>query len=146
MRILAELPTWATDIGAAAAIVAAVVAAVYAVARTPVARPFRAIGRWAWSTAGKVWRLIVADPIGRWLTKLIGDAVESSPLSTRVSQHMESEDAARTEWSGRLDAIDERLDAGTERMAALEEGHGEIKGMLADTLAELKAGNPEVRP
>ena len=38
------------------------------------------------------------------------------------------------------------LAAGNERMAALEEGHREIKGMLSDTLDRLTAGNPEVRP
>lgn len=151
------IPQWATDLGIAAGIVAAIIGAVYAIARTPVARPFRAVARWAWSTTGKIWRLVVADPIGRWLTKLVGEAVEQSPLSKRVSSHMSSEEDQRRKDQierererEKLDrwreAVDERLDEGNGRMGALEEGHREIKDLLCSTLDELKAGNPEVRP
>lgn len=141
MRILADLPPWVIDLGSAAGVVVAVTAALAVVTR---ARPVR------W-----LWRVTISDPVSRWAAGVVGDSV--ADVSARLTDHMDEEiklrkeDAAereerQAEHAAFRSEVVASLSAGAERMAALEEGHREIKGMLTDTLAELKAGNPEVRP
>jgi uncharacterized protein (UPF0335 family) len=139
--LLADLPTWVIDTGSAAGVVAAVTAALAVVTR---ARPVR------W-----LWRVTISDPVSRWAAGVVGDSV--ADVSARLTDHMDeairlrkADTAEREERQAEHAAFRSEvvasLAAGAERMKALEEGHREIKGMLAETLDELKAGNPEVRP
>lgn len=136
--LLADLPTWVIDTGSAAGVVVAVTAALAVVTR---ARPVR----WLWAT-------IISGPVTRWLARVVAGVIED--LSQRLTDHMAAEERQRekdqaeredertrlAEWRG---AVDEKLDAGTDRMAATEAAVSALAGQvetLTAGLGEIKGG------
>lgn len=73
-----------------------------------------------------------------------GDEDTSLPARTarqeaNLARHLDDEE-------GKVDAINNRLDAGDARMARIEATLGELHDEVRNAIAALSAGNPEIRP
>lgn len=163
--VLSELPNWITDAGSLAAAIAAVAVVLGLVTR---ARPIR----WVWrqlvgEPVGRWLGGIVADRVDPVRAEVAGlrsdlgvNSVDLKDLRNELVTHMGAEEGLRAddlaERESRQQDLDAKLEAMTDKMIEHGDRRDEkiadvkadvqaLAALVEPVLAELAAGNPEVR-
>lgn len=157
--MFAELPQMVTDLGAAAAVLVALAAALAVCSRSRLVR---------W-----LWRALLGDPIGRWAgsivatqvnpvreelaglrTDLSANTVDLKDLRTELVTHMGAEESLRSADIETRDRRQDEMDAWRDEVRSdisevkeeVRTGLGTVHRRIDTALQRLADGNPEVRP